>query len=70
MITVYGREDCIQCEWTKRWLTKLGHEYRDVDIDADDVVLGLIAPGFTTLPIVVTDSETWAGFKLDKIRSL
>jgi glutaredoxin-like protein NrdH len=56
---------------TKRMLDKIGVEYNTVDITEDsaamEMVLGL---GFKSAPVVITDSDSWAGFQPDKINSL
>jgi glutaredoxin-like protein NrdH len=56
---------------TKRMLDKIGVEYRTVDITEDqeamDLVLGM---GFKSAPVVITESDAWAGFQPDKINSL
>lgn len=73
MITVYGREDCVQCVWTKRWLERLGHNYTDIDLDTDIDAASYLAslePEVVTLPFVVTDTDSWCGFKLDKLRGI
>ena len=35
MITVYGREQCVQCEYTRKWLERLGHKFAYLDVDQD-----------------------------------
>jgi glutaredoxin-like protein NrdH len=56
---------------TKRMLDKIGVEYNIVDITEDsaamEMVLGL---GFKSAPVVITDTDSWAGFNPDKINSL
>jgi glutaredoxin-like protein NrdH len=56
---------------TKRMLDKIGVEYNTVDITEDsaamEMVLGL---GFKSAPVVITDTDSWAGFNPDKINSL
>lgn len=71
MITVYSRPGCVQCEWTKKWLDKLGHTYHEIDVDNDPAAESrLISLGFGTLPVVVTPTDRWAGFKLEKLRTI
>lgn len=71
MITVYSRPGCTRCDDTKRWLDKLGHTYRAVDLDTDTEAQNTVAAlGFTALPVVVTPTDAWAGFRPDKIRGL
>jgi len=71
MTTVYTKPSCVQCDMTKRMLDKIGVEYNTVDITKDsaamEMVLGL---GFKSAPVVITDSDSWAGFQPDKINSL
>lgn len=71
MTTVYTKPSCVQCDMTKRMLDKIGVEYNTVDITEDsaamEMVLGL---GFKSAPVVITDSDSWAGFQPDKINSL
>jgi len=71
MITVYGREHCVACEYTRKWLERLGHQFDYVDVDDDPTAQRVVAAmGFDHLPIVVTETGTWAGFKLDLIRGI
>jgi glutaredoxin-like protein NrdH len=56
---------------TKRMLDKMGIEYDTVDITEDaaafDMIVGM---GFKSAPVVITDSDSWAGFQPDKITAL
>jgi glutaredoxin-like protein NrdH len=55
-VTVYSKPTCVQCDATKRALTKAGVDYKVVDITKD--------------PVVVTEDDRWSGFRPDKIRAL
>lgn len=70
-VTVYSTPACVQCMMTKKQFDKLGIEYTEVDLTqhpekADEFK----AQGFASAPIVTTDTKTWSGFRLDKIKSL
>jgi glutaredoxin-like protein NrdH len=56
---------------TKKMLDKIGVDYKTVDImedsDAMEMILGM---GFKSAPVVITDTDSWAGFNPDKINSL
>lgn len=71
MTTVYVKPACVQCDMTKRFLDKNGISYETVDItqdsDALDMILGM---GFSSAPVVITDSDSWAGFQPDKLQRL
>lgn len=70
-VTVYTKPQCQQCTATARALDKAGITYDTVDIttnpDARDYVMAL---GYLQAPVVVTDTEHWAGFRPDRCKSL
>ena len=70
-ITVYTKPQCVQCGATIKALDKAGLPYALVDITADaaarDYVMAL---GHLQAPVVVTDTDHWAGFRPDRIKSL
>ena len=69
MITVYTRDNCVQCNRTKAALKKRDLEYVEIEID-DETADSFREQGYQSLPIVVTDDETWAGFRPDKIKEI
>ena len=70
-VTVYTKDNCVQCEATKRHLDKLDVPYSTVNISNDIRALDkLISLGYRSAPVVVTDDDSWAGYipeKLDKL---
>lgn len=71
MTTVYTKPSCVQCDMTKKMLDKIGVEYDTVDITQNPVALAMILDmGFKSAPVVITDTDSWAGFNPDKINSL
>ena len=71
MITVYSKPACVQCEQTKKLLTKNGLEFETIDITEDvDAYNKVVKMGFMSAPVVVTDNDSWAGFQPDKINGL
>ncbi len=70
-ITIYTRNDCVQCHATKRAIESRGFTFELINLDlhpeaADD----LRALGYRQLPVVVTDRESWSGFRPDMINRL
>jgi glutaredoxin-like protein NrdH len=52
-------------------LDKLEIDYDTVDITQDDSALEMVmSMGFKSAPVVITDSDSWAGFQPDKINAL
>jgi len=71
MIKLYTRESCIQCVATKSMLDKAELDYDVVDLDLNpERVVDLEVLGYKTLPAVVTDNDSWAGFRPDKLSKL
>lgn len=71
MTTVYVKPSCVQCDMTKRMLDKLEIDYNTVDITQDQAALDMVlSMGFKSAPVVITESDAWAGFQPDKINSL
>ena len=69
MITVYTRDNCVQCTRTKAALKKRGLEYEEIEID-DESAESYREQGYQSLPIVVAHGEVWAGFRPDKIKEI
>jgi glutaredoxin-like protein NrdH len=71
MITVYTMPDCSQCEWTKKFLDRRGFEYETIDISTNPEALDKVtAMGYKSAPVVVTDNDSWSGFRLTKLSDL
>lgn len=71
MVTVYTKPDCVQCKMTFKALAGQGTAYRSVDVmESDENYRAAQRYGYSAMPIVVAGDESWAGFKLDRIRAL
>lgn len=72
MVTVYTKNNCVQCDMTKRLMDKIGVKYETVDIVENPAELDkLIALGYRAAPVVMTeDGDSWAGFQPEKITAL
>lgn len=70
-VTVWTTENCVQCMMTKKQFDKLDIAYEEKSLADNPTQLELFkAQGFMSAPIVTTDTKTWSGFRLDKIKSL
>jgi glutaredoxin-like protein NrdH len=70
-IVVYTKPSCVQCDATKRLLTRLELDFDTVDITQDVTAFEmLIAKGFQAAPVVNAGDEWWAGFNPEKINGL
>lgn len=70
-VSVYGKPGCVQCKYTTRELDKLNVPYRYLDIEQNEAAHQEVKNlGFSSLPVVVTNSEKWAGFSPDRLRKI
>ena len=70
-ITIYTRNDCVQCHATKRAIESCGFTYELINLDlTPEAADELRALGFRQLPVVVTEQESWSGFRPDMINRL
>jgi glutaredoxin-like protein NrdH len=71
MITIYSNPNCVQCETTERYLTNNNIEFKSKLIKDSPEIMPLIEEkGYTTAPIVVTDTDSWSGFRIEKLYGL
>lgn len=58
MITVYTKNNCASCTFTKRKLQGLGVNYKEINVDEDLAALSyLMECGLRSLPVVFKDDE-------------
>lgn len=70
-ITVYSKPNCVQCTATYRALDAGGITYEVVDLSEEPAAFELVKQlGYLQAPVVVTDTEHWAGFRPDKIAEI
>jgi glutaredoxin-like protein NrdH len=68
MVTLYTKQHCPQCKATKRRLGKIGVDYKE--LDAMNHLEELKSLGFMAAPVVITDNESWSGYRPEMIDSL
>ena len=69
MILIYSKPGCGKCEQTRRLLEAKGLTCTVIDVTQDaDAAARLHALGVKQLPYVVTDTDAWTDFRLDKIK--
>jgi glutaredoxin-like protein NrdH len=71
MVTVYTTPSCVQCEQTKKYLDKNNVPYSVVDLSVNLEALEKVRNlGFAAAPVVMTENESWFGFRIDKLKKL
>ncbi|MFT9267270.1 glutaredoxin-like protein NrdH [Oenococcus sp.] len=64
-ITVYTKNDCVQCKMTKKFLTSMGADFREINIDQHpEFVAQLKEAGYRQTPVVKIDGlDAFSGFR-------
>ena len=58
MLTVYTKNNCASCTFTKRKLQEMGVTYHEINVDEDLSALNyLMECGLRSLPVVFLDDE-------------
>ena len=73
MIRVYVKTGfCAPCTATKRAMDGLGIVYEPVPLEAvpPEQITAWQADGHIAAPIVVTPTETWSGYRPDRVKNL
>lgn len=71
MVTVYTLPSCVQCDSTKRYLTRNLIEFEEVDLANDPNAMEKIkGMGYTQAPVVESGEQSWSGFRMDELQKL
>jgi glutaredoxin-like protein NrdH len=71
MVIVYTLPSCVQCDSTKRVLTRSEIPYEEVDLSQDVEAMAYVRElGYSAAPIVVSGEDHWSGFRMDKLSTL
>jgi len=70
-VTVYTLPSCVQCESTKKYLTRNDISYSEVDLSLDDEAMNMVKSlGYQSAPVVVAGESHWSGFRPDRLGEL
>lgn len=71
-VIVYSKPNCMQCEFTKRWLHENGIPHTSYDVTKNErCVNRVIQLGYQNLPVVYVDKKRhWFGFRPDLMEEL
>ena len=70
-VFLFSKDDCVNCDSTKRHFERLNVDYTEFNIDHDENAREqLKALGFRGAPVVVTPEGAWAGYKPEKIEEV
>ena len=70
-IFIYTAPSCPQCKMVKKWLTKAGKPFHEVDASEDEELKEhLKNKGFKSFPVIEQGAVAFAGFRPDQLRKL
>lgn len=71
MVTVYSKNNCMQCNMTKKELVKLGVDFKEINLDEQPEYIQQVKDlGFSSAPVIQTAGDIWAGFQPAKLKAL
>lgn len=71
MVTIYSKNNCMQCKMTKRFLDSQHVEYREINLDEQPEYIAHVKDlGFSAAPVIQTPTESFAGFQPSKLKEL
>ena len=70
-ITLYSKNNCMQCKMTKRFLAEHQIPFNEINIDDQpEAVENLKAAGFRSVPVLTTTDSSIVGFRPEELRQL
>ena len=66
MITIYSKPNCMQCEFSKKYLNDKGIEFKEINVFQDNEALTMLRDaGYSQMPVVDVNGEFHTGFRPD-----
>jgi glutaredoxin-like protein NrdH len=70
-ITLFSKNNCMQCKMTKKLLDKEGADYQEINIDEHpDMVDYVKSLGFTSAPVIKAGDISFSGFQPSKLKEI
>lgn len=70
-VKVYTLPACVQCDSTKRMLSRNEIDFEEIDMSQDPIALEMVKTmGYSAAPVVVAGEDHWSGFRMDRIQAL
>lgn len=70
-ITVFSKNNCMQCKMTKRFLEEAGADFEEINIDEQPEKVDYVKSlGFTAAPVIEAGEVVFSGFQPDKLKDL
>ena len=64
MITVFSKPNCMQCNFTKKYLNDKGIKFKEINVFEDAEALAMLRDkGFSQMPVIDVNGEFHTGFQ-------
>lgn len=71
MITLYSKNNCMQCKMTKKFLEQNGATFQEINIDEYPEKIDYVKSlGFTAAPVIESDQMVFSGFQPTKLKEI
>ncbi|TLQ10112.1 redoxin NrdH [Lactococcus cremoris] len=71
MVTVYSKNNCMQCKMVKKWLSEHEIAFNEINIDEQpEFVEKIIEMGFRAAPVITKDDFAFSGFRPSELAKL
>ena len=71
MVTVFSKNNCMQCNMVKKWLVDKAVQFKEINIDDEPQYIDHVKEmGFMAAPIIVKDSLSFSGFRPAELAKL
>lgn len=70
-ITIFSKNNCMQCKMTKKFLDKEGADYQEINIDERPDMIDYVKDlGFSAAPVVKAGDIIFSGFQPAKLKEI
>lgn len=71
MVTVFSKNNCMQCHMVKKWLSDKSVQFQEINIDEQPQYIDQVREmGFMAAPIIVKDTLSFSGFRPTELAKL
>ena len=71
MVTIYSKNNCVQCKMAKKFLDQHQVAYTEINLDDQPEFIDHVKSlGFSSAPIIETESDVFSGFQPGKLKAL
>ncbi|HEN2357735.1 TPA: glutaredoxin-like protein NrdH [Streptococcus agalactiae] len=70
-ITVFSKNNCMQCKMTKKFLDQHGADFEEINIDEKPEKIEYVKNlGFSAAPVIEVGNVVFSGFQPSKLKEL